>query len=137
MKTIYELFAIIILMLLTNRINAQSTELSYTLNSNSISFMGQNIVVSSTLAKSGNTFIWNQQADDDVESLSFNILNTSEEWNQETSTGSNTYTMTLDNLQAVLVLTGSNSGLNAVLTLTANISEVETYIFNINSISYQ
>ncbi len=137
MKNIVKSFTVLILVLISYQVKAQTNEINFTLSSANINFSGENIAVSSTIQKAGSTLNWNQQANDGIVTTSYTITSISENWNQQTSVGTITYNMTIDEMPCQLILLGESPGLIATLIVDAYTAEQEKYIFNIDTITYQ
>ncbi len=136
MKTIFKSFVVLFLMVIATELNAQTNTLNYTLASSSIYFLGENIALSSTLNISENTLVWSQQAGGNTDASNFDILSSTEDWNQETAIGTISYSLMIDGLQSEFILVGSSSQISATLTIISEIGAVEIYTFNIDSINY-
>ena len=136
MKNIFKGLAVFILILAANQIAAQTDTVNFTLNSEKINTHGQEVVVASTVKKTGNMLVWNQQTDHGVNAKEFAIVSNSGNWNQELSTGSITYNMVIDELACSFVLTGQQNGLSAVLTISISDTEQREVLIHIDNITY-
>lgn len=137
MKNIFKSITVLVLVLSVSNLNAQTGEMNFTLSSTSINVSGQNIAISSTITKTGNTLVWTQSADDSVDTTSFTITSKTGNWNQDTSLGSVIYSMIKENKQVNLTLLSQETGITATLTFNTADNKVGNYTFNINTISYQ
>lgn len=137
MKNIFKALTILILILGTGQLNAQIDTIDFTLSSEKINTSGQDVIVSSTVEKSGNTLIWNQQTDNGVNANTFTIISNSGNWNQELSTGTITYNMVIDQYDCELVLTGQENRLSALLTIGVSGADPREVIIHIDNITYQ
>lgn len=136
MKNIFK--GIIILMVLFNviQINAQNDTENFIIKSEKVSTQGHDIIVSSTIEKSGNLLVWNQQGIEGINSNSFEIMSSEIDWNQKDATGSITCNMVIEGYQSVFTLTGQSNELSALITITMSNSEQKKYLFSIDTITF-
>lgn len=137
MKNIFKALTILILILGASQLSAQIDTIGFTLNSEKITTSGQDVIVSSTVEKSGNTLIWNQKTDNGVNANAFTIISNSGNWDQELSTGSITYKMVIDQYDCELVLIGQENRLSALLTLGTSGADPREVLIHIDNITYQ
>ncbi len=137
MKKIFKGVIIILVIFSMTQINAQIDTINFTLTSKKLSTQGQDIFVSSTIEKSGNLLVWNQQAIDGINSNSFEINSSTTDWNQEQSEGDITYNMVIEGYTCEFVLIGKSNELSAILTIITSNTEQKKYLFNIDSITYK
>lgn len=128
----------LILMILLNviQINAQNDTENFIIKSEKVSTEGHDIFVSSTIEKSGNLLVWNQQGTDGINSNSFEIISSEIDWNQEHGTGSISFNMVIEGYQSVFTLTGQSNELSALITITMSSTEQKKYLFSIDTITF-
>lgn len=137
MKHIFKSISFLLLIFSNTQLNAQTNEIDFTTTSESVNVSGQNITLSSTINKSENNLTWTLFTNENTNVNDFTITSTEGNWNQNTSVGSLTYYLVKDEQQASLNLAGQQGSLTATLTFTINESEQGSYIFIIDTISYQ
>lgn len=118
-------------------IAAQSNTINFTAEGDTITTNGQTISVTSTLQKDGNTIIWTQTSQATQETVSFNIMNTEGQWDEGTSTGALTYSLSFNENEATLSLTGASGSINATLLVSVSETQQQAFAFSLNTISYQ
>jgi hypothetical protein len=79
--------------------------------------------------------IWNQLSNEAHNSTEFQIMNSSEQWDITTSTGTISYNLTFDENQGSFTLENTESGIIATLSITTD-SQQKTYTFSILTINY-
>jgi len=137
MNNIFKHTLVLLVVLSTSELMAQTGTLNYRLSSKSIVTGGEQVSISSTIEKTGNILIWTQSNNGKVRTKSLQVNGQSGNWDPNSSTGTVQYGVSVGGLQGTLALSGAGSGLRATLTL--NVTETgstETIIFNIESITY-
>lgn len=137
MKNIFKSITALLLFFGVCQINAQTNVIDFTLNSENINISGQNFAITSTITKTENSLVWTQYANNNTDATNFTITGTTGNWDQATSSGLLTYSLIIDNYSADLTLSGQETGLTATLMLNATADSVESYTFNIDTITYQ
>lgn len=138
MKHIFRSIIVVSILIFSNiEINAQGNIADFTAVSGSVDISGDNISIPSTIAKTGNVLVWRQYANGTSNATEFLIVSATGSWDQGTSLGAMVYQMEIKSLQCTLTLTGSQTGLSAMLTFEMPDAEDENYSFNINTITYQ
>lgn len=136
MRHIYKSITVLIFVLGYTAVNAQANDTVFTTTSSSVSFSGQEIAIASTITKTENTLVWTQHSSSGPEITSFVIANASENWDQNSSTGTMAYDLVLDGYQCKLLFNGNETDLSATLTVKLSDTKEDTYIFIIDHISY-
>lgn len=135
MKYIYN--SIIIIALLSNMTSpAQSNNLDFTLESDSVDIAGQQMPLTSTIAKANNNIVWTQIVNGNTNVTSFNISGTTGDWDAQTSLGNIIYKIDTDGQQIELQILGLQTSISATLSVKKHDNSNETYVFNVNSMSY-
>jgi len=137
MKNIFKGAIIILVIFSTTQINAQIDTINFTLTSENVSTPEQDVFVSSTIIKNGNTLVWNQQAINGINTSNFIITGSLGDWDQDSSTGNITYNLVMEDLICEFVLTGKEDEIRALLIVKTTDTNEEKYFFNIDSITYQ
>lgn len=135
MKHILKLTIVITLLFSVSAASGQVETIDYTLENNQVVFSGETESINSTITKSGNALQWTQQNNGNVNTTDFQIINTTGNWDQNTSTGTVTYTVVLEGFQGSFVLEGTSTNITAVLTI--DINGDQQYTFSSNTITYQ
>ncbi len=132
------IFKLVLVLTLFNMgwVYGQSTTIDYTLESETVEISGMDVTILSTINKIGNTIEWKQEANGNVSFTNFQINSVSGDWNQNTSTGSLTCVIVIEDYQGFFVLEGTAVHLTASLSLTKNGTEQQQYTFKTNSITY-
>jgi len=136
MKHIYIKITILLLVLGSFQSNSQTNSIDFTLTSENIKMVGENVTISSTITKTGDVLSWIQNNNGKTDTTSFVISSSSGNWNQDDSLGSVIYSIAIENFQGSFNLLGEDSGVIGTLSLKVSEAETETYIFNINIITY-
>jgi len=58
MKHIFKIITVVLLVFSAIELNAQTSVIDFTLTSKSVNISGQNVAITSTFNKTGNSFIW-------------------------------------------------------------------------------
>lgn len=138
MKVIIKFIFVLALFCSAGTITAQSSNMDYVLQSQTVSISGVNSPIVSTLNKSNNQIVWLQQFENNESTTVFDISSTSGEWDPNTNTGSLSHTVYMEGVQGVFTLNSTASG----IIVSLNITEDETqeqyqYTIFINTITYQ
>lgn len=115
---------------------AQSGDLDFTLQSNSIEMDGDSNPIASIMTKLGNQFVWKQQNGENEFNTTYNIAYKIENWEQSSSTGTIEYTLEANGFESTLTITGDTNGILATLSSTESNGQIETLSFNISLITY-
>jgi len=137
MKQIFKALIIMLLMFNNALLQAQASEMNFTLNSESLNISGEDMAMSSTITKTGNSLVWTQNNNSTPFISTFTITGTSGNWDETTASGNITYNMTFDTYQCTLTLSGEQTDMTAILSIKVSNEKEEHYTFNINAISYQ
>jgi len=127
---------LIILLFGMLQLQAQDTTLNFTLESDVVNIAGYDTALKSTIIKSDGNIILTQYSSDAKNETKFNIINSSGDWNQDTSIGSIIYSMAIDDFQCNLTLLGQESGISVILNLRTPNLQYDEYKFIIRDITY-
>lgn len=138
MKSIIKSILILALVCHTGLSFAQSSGPDYTLESGTISLLGESVPIFSTISKAGNTIAWQQLVQDNESTALFNIGNTSGDWDPNTNTGTLAHQISSEGLYGLLTLKSTDNGLIVILAITDEQTlKQQQYTLVINSITYQ
>jgi len=137
MKYIYKSITILFIAFCCFRITAQTNTMNFTFQSDSVIISGENFTTDSVFSKTGNTLVWTQVKNGIIDAMNFSITSSSGSWDQVTSQGNINYVMNFDNYQCDFIVSSQNSNLTVTLTFNLNGTQVDQYIFNVDTISYQ
>lgn len=124
-----------VLFLFIGPLSAQ-TGINYSITSDQIIIFGQNISMASTIEKTDTTLNWVQNTDDNSNTISYTIDDTSGTWDKATSQGTLTQLLSKTGFTASFKLVGTNDGISATLTVKQEDSEAIEYTFNVSNITY-
>jgi len=138
MKSIIKSILILALVCHTGLSFAQSSGPDYTLESGTISLLGESVPIFSTISKAGTTVAWQQLVQDNESTALFNIGTTSGDWDPNTNTGTLAHQISSEGLYGLLTLKSTDSGLMVILDITDEQTlKQQQYTLVINSITYQ
>jgi len=138
MKSIIKSILILALVCHTGLSFAQSSGPDYTLESGTISLLGESVPIFSTISKAGTTVAWQQLVQDNESTALFNIGTTSGDWDPNTNTGTLAHQISSEGLYGLLTLKSTDSGLIVILDITDEQTlKQQQYTLVINSITYQ
>ncbi len=137
MKNILKLTLVLTLLFNSGFIFSQAQNMGYTILSENVTFVDQEMELSSTITKTGDSLVWTQIKSGFSETSYFTITNSSGGWDQSTSQGLATYNMVTEGYQCEFILSGQENDLSATLIYRLNGNEEERYVFDINAIIYQ
>ncbi len=137
MENILKTAFILALLFGSNSIFGQTQNIDYTLLSKNVTYLGQDMEISSTITKTENVLTWTQINNGFSETSSFTISESSGSWDQDSSLGSITHNMLTDGYQCELILTGQENDLSVNLIYKINGIIEAQYNFDINAIIYQ
>jgi len=137
MKKIFKGAIIILVIFSITQINAQTDTINFTLTSEGLVTLGQEVNVLSTLIKKGDTLIWDQQIEKGVNTNTFTIVSRSEDWDQKKSSGTITFNMVIEGYNSEFILTGEKKNLSAHLIIKMSNTEKKEVLFKIDNITYQ
>lgn len=136
MQNIKHLIVCSLLLMFSVSVFAQSEDLNFTLQSNSIEIDGDLIDIASILKKEGNQFIWTQQIGGNDAISTYNITDKIENWDKDNSVGSIEYSLETNGYQSTLSISGDTNGVLVTLSSTTSNGQIETLAFNISTITY-
>ena len=137
MKKIFKGAIIILVLFSITQINAQTETINFTLTSEGLVTLGQDVNVLSTIVIKGDTLIWDQQVEETVNTNTFTIVSRSEDWDQKKSTGTITFNMVIEGYNSEFILTGEKKNLSAHLLIKMSSTEQKEVLFKIDTITYQ
>ncbi|TXD83439.1 hypothetical protein ESY86_09605 [Subsaximicrobium wynnwilliamsii] len=137
MRHLPKLTIILVLMIYSGRLQAQASQVYFTLESTNVSFSGQSLNIASAIVLQGSGLRWTQENDGTVNITDFQVTGTSGEWDQASFMGALTHTIAMDGDHlGTFVLEGTTNGVTAILSVDVD-GAVAHYTFSINSINFQ
>ncbi len=137
MKTIINITLTLTLLFNTGLIFSQEPTFDFTILSEHAAYLGQDMEISSTLSKSGDSIAWTQINNGFSQTIDFTMTSSSGNWDLDTSLGQVTYSLTTESEVCELILSGQQNDLFATLIFAVSSNQEEQYIFNVNAIIYQ
>ena len=133
MKIIYQT-ALLALFFFTGLQGAFSQQQNWTVESPLVSINGNDVELVSVLAKQGDSLTWEQHGYNTDNSNTFAVTSATGSWDAQSQTGALSYGLSIDGGTATLVLTGTEEGISATLTIEDAVNgNVDTYTFLVDS----
>lgn len=138
MKTIrFNTYLILVLLASTfNNISAQSTNINWSAVSTNLKIDNVNTAIESNLILQGNSFVWEQISNGNLDTELFDIISIQGTWDSSQHTGELHYHLLYGNLDASLTIEGTSEGININLVVNSGNDDPVFYNFQINSFNY-
>lgn len=136
MQNIKHIIVCSLLLMFGASVFAQTEDLNFTLQSSSIEMDGDSTNIESILKKEGNQFVWTQQIGENESISTYTIIDSTENWDIDNSTGTIEYTLEINGYQNTLSISGDSNGVSVALSSATSNGQIETLVFNISTVSY-
>ncbi len=136
MKTIYSSLVCLCLLFNISMLSAQSDIQDFTITSQELSVHDKTLTTPSTITKTGDLLSWTQGASGTGTPITFQILETSGDWDSSTNQGELTYSLSLGGSLCEFKLLSNQQGLIAKLSFMESSNDQSFYQITVDTLTY-
>jgi hypothetical protein len=135
MKTIYKNYMLMLCFFIGTAVTlAQNENIEWSAKSYLVNINDYDVEIESNLSKQASTFIWEQISNLSSQTQQYTVTSVSGTWNAQQNLGSINYTLTSEDDNANLIVSGTTEEVTMQFTiLDTNGNPFKTYVFSIDT----